>query len=57
MPSGKKRIADLTVRQIRDEYSKTGNIKTTAKMFGLAETTIRQVISEKGAYTKKPNKH
>ena len=52
MSAGKKKIADLTVKQIRNEYLKTGNIKTTAKMFGLADTTVRQIISEKGAYAK-----
>ncbi len=49
---GKKKSSDLTVNQIRIEYSKTGSIKTTAKMFGLTDSTIRQIIDEKGAYAK-----
>ena len=54
MPSGKNKISDLTVKQIRSDYLITKSMTKTAKMFGLSETTVRLIVGEKGAYAKKP---
>ncbi len=50
MPSGKIRLKDSTIADIRAEYQRTKDVRKTAKMFGLSETTIRCMVKRKGAY-------
>ena len=50
----RKLIAERTLIQIYQEYYKNQkSIKEVAKMFGLAETTTRKIITKKGAYAEK----